>query len=151
MRVDQPNVALLKQNKEHLILQKLEADNDILHGVSQPDTSGYIALVAEDTDVLDRRVLLPDGQNFSLVGSDSNRSTEGGNCDEHILVAEPVEPLPKCVLGEAVHLELEFAVVEFNPIVVHKILAIKLWDRPCLLYTSPSPRDQRGSRMPSSA
>ena len=29
----------------------------------------------------------------------------------------------------------------------------KLWesDRVCLLYTSPSPRDQRGSRMPSSA
>ena len=24
-------------------------------------------------------------------------------------------------------------------------------DAPCLLYTSPSPRDQRGSRMPSSA
>ena len=24
-------------------------------------------------------------------------------------------------------------------------------DYPCLLYTSPSPRDQRGSRMPSSA
>ena len=25
------------------------------------------------------------------------------------------------------------------------------WLRACLLYTSPSPRDQRGSRMPSSA
>ena len=25
------------------------------------------------------------------------------------------------------------------------------WDWTCLLYTSPSPRDQRGSRMPSSA
>ena len=25
------------------------------------------------------------------------------------------------------------------------------WAHPCLLYTSPSPRDQRGSRMPSSA
>ena len=25
------------------------------------------------------------------------------------------------------------------------------WKRICLLYTSPSPRDQRGSRMPSSA
>ena len=25
------------------------------------------------------------------------------------------------------------------------------WDSNCLLYTSPSPRDQRGSRMPSSA
>ena len=26
-----------------------------------------------------------------------------------------------------------------------------VWVYPCLLYTSPSPRDQRGSRMPSSA
>ena len=26
-----------------------------------------------------------------------------------------------------------------------------LFDKICLLYTSPSPRDQRGSRMPSSA
>ena len=25
------------------------------------------------------------------------------------------------------------------------------WNKTCLLYTSPSPRDQRGSRMPSSA
>ena len=25
------------------------------------------------------------------------------------------------------------------------------WAKACLLYTSPSPRDQRGSRMPSSA
>ena len=28
---------------------------------------------------------------------------------------------------------------------------LSLQVRPCLLYTSPSPRDQRGSRMPSSA
>ena len=28
---------------------------------------------------------------------------------------------------------------------------LKLWNKICLLYTSPSPRDQRGSRMPSSA
>ena len=26
-----------------------------------------------------------------------------------------------------------------------------IWSIACLLYTSPSPRDQRGSRMPSSA
>ena len=30
-------------------------------------------------------------------------------------------------------------------------LADELRSNPCLLYTSPSPRDQRGSRMPSSA
>ena len=28
---------------------------------------------------------------------------------------------------------------------------IETWLKDCLLYTSPSPRDQRGSRMPSSA
>ena len=28
---------------------------------------------------------------------------------------------------------------------------LSLFDMACLLYTSPSPRDQRGSRMPSSA
>ena len=31
------------------------------------------------------------------------------------------------------------------------ILAITFTNKACLLYTSPSPRDQRGSRMPSSA
>ena len=33
----------------------------------------------------------------------------------------------------------------------HQISNIPIWNPPCLLYTSPSPRDQRGSRMPSSA
>ena len=37
----------------------------------------------------------------------------------------------------------------------HRYCAIRRWvageDCDCLLYTSPSPRDQRGSRMPSSA
>ena len=28
---------------------------------------------------------------------------------------------------------------------------LQILEDPCLLYTSPSPRDQRGSRMPSSA
>ena len=30
-------------------------------------------------------------------------------------------------------------------------LVISPWDKSCLLYTSPSPRDKRQSRMPSSA
>ena len=32
-----------------------------------------------------------------------------------------------------------------------RLLIAIAWDEDCLLYTSPSPRDQRGSRMPSSA
>ena len=38
-----------------------------------------------------------------------------------------------------------------NRIVFNLVDVIKGVCRPCLLYTSPSPRDQRGSRMPSSA
>ena len=40
-----------------------------------------------------------------------------------------------------------------RPITYQSLYTAFLADRPeaCLLYTSPSPRDQRGSRMPSSA
>ena len=40
------------------------------------------------------------------------------------------------------------AYFSINPLALGDILPI---DNTCLLYTSPSPRDQRGSRMPSSA
>ena len=38
-----------------------------------------------------------------------------------------------------------------NPQQQGVVLRFGEWVRTCLLYTSPSPRDQRGSRMPSSA
>ena len=38
-----------------------------------------------------------------------------------------------------------------GPTFVRTPLTKATFDNPCLLYTSPSPRDQRGSRMPSSA
>ena len=41
---------------------------------------------------------------------------------------------------------LSFAQVRAN-----RALDIENYNKSCLLYTSPSPRDQRGSRMPSSA
>ena len=41
---------------------------------------------------------------------------------------------------------------EYNKCATKEILNIECEKRKdCLLYTSPSPRDQRGSRMPSSA
>ena len=39
----------------------------------------------------------------------------------------------------------------FGGVSTNKITAIAGESSTCLLYTSPSPRDQRGSRMPSSA
>ena len=41
-------------------------------------------------------------------------------------------------------------VTELGDAYVH-LTEKQLWILACLLYTSPSPRDQRGSRMPSSA
>ena len=43
--------------------------------------------------------------------------------------------------------------MEGNPILVDQLERDRRFDicKACLLYTSPSPRDQRGSRMPSSA
>ena len=49
-------------------------------------------------------------------------------------------------------LELESAIrkeLNENPLLEEMIDTVE--GDPCLLYTSPSPRDQRGSRMPSSA
>ena len=43
---------------------------------------------------------------------------------------------------------------EIDPDLIAMLIAYedkRYWDHNCLLYTSPSPRDQRGSRMPSSA
>ena len=51
------------------------------------------------------------------------------------------------------HKKVETA--QFN--VQTRVLTLPMWEKAsdnvldCLLYTSPSPRDQRGSRMPSSA
>ena len=45
-----------------------------------------------------------------------------------------------------IHIEVEDSSVR-----VAAAAAVDDRDRGCLLYTSPSPRDQRGSRMPSSA
>ena len=39
----------------------------------------------------------------------------------------------------------------FSILIVEKEKSFYPLPRACLLYTSPSPRDQRGSRMPSSA
>ena len=61
--------------------------------------------------------------------------------------------------GDEVRLHTRFLHELLNPAGTHDCgdLFLKLFfetlenRQPCLLYTSPSPRDQRGSRMPSSA
>ena len=62
------------------------------------------------------------------------------------------EPVVEEVVEEIAEVEEEAPVIE--EMVVAEIPAEPEPEpepEPCLLYTSPSPRDQRGSRMPSSA
>ena len=72
----------------------------------------------------------------SLVHIDRHTDTRQSN------LVETLNSLPLWDCGLFEYLEHEFA-YSGN---VQKVIT---WD--CLLYTSPSPRDQRGSRMPSSA
>ena len=51
------------------------------------------------------------------------------NASQHILYTDNIQP------------------ISFNPLTAPGNAEVQV----CLLYTSPSPRDQRGSRMPSSA
>ena len=53
-----------------------------------------------------------------------------------------------CELGECGACTV---LIEGEPVLACLILPLEVQAQDCLLYTSPSPRDQRGSRMPSSA
>ena len=71
----------------------------------------------------------------------------GDYCDARcVQVRIPISP--------GVHIEGVLRLPASDPVaslVVHGATATSSHFYSCLLYTSPSPRDQRGSRMPSSA
>ena len=71
----------------------------------------------------------------------------------HPINIETYEKIPKELIPDTESLKdtynrvLEYFKKEIQPKLINKNILITA----CLLYTSPSPRDQRGSRMPSSA
>ena len=108
----------------------------ITGSVTIPDTTlpEFVEIVSgevlfeSETHALVHRVT-PDEVQYQLLVSEIDRLA-------FIAVGFPGEPNPN-TLAEFLPAMLSF---ERTP-----------WDESCLLYTSPSPRDQRGSRMPSSA
>ena len=84
-------------------------------------------------------------------------STPGGDTPRSLLKS-PTAPLPKFHSKPGENLEtflvsFEETLSKFNYTEYDKLLLLKqqIDGRGCLLYTSPSPRDKRQSRMPSSA
>ena len=75
----------------------------------------------------------------------ANMSSTNGS-DEEEQMDNDHEDHDKCLTIEA-----SLEAVTNDPIDIIDRPAILTEFKTCLLYTSPSPRDQRGSRMPSSA
>ena len=69
-------------------------------------------------------------------------------CGDKSVIAKQALPYVRLV-GESWPLPLSRAYFEYQALSREAEVTPQLV--PCLLYTSPSPRDQRGSRMPSSA
>ena len=88
------------------------------------------------------------------AGSAVRNATSGGTYNYGLLQAQPVPDTPtdySATIGGGIESNGRYSGTLFRP-GTHSIRALVLSNyTPCLLYTSPSPRDQRGSRMPSSA
>ena len=95
--------------------------------------------VVEILDVFAPPALAQDWDNVGLLV---------GNLDAPIRSASLCIDLMPPVVDEAVSTGVEL-VVAYHPPLFRPVS--RLVFPSCLLYTSPSPRDQRGSRMPSSA
>ena len=92
------------------------------------------------TDSLSRRLLL------TLMGSALALSAYGGDKSKSSIGSDGEYTVEgDYILGEA---NAPVTLVEYASVACG---GCAYWHNNCLLYTSPSPRDQRGSRMPSSA
>ena len=60
-------------------------------------------------------------------------------------------PILSNILLDAQNSRLTITATDLDLIFIHQLNNIEVLEEGCLLYTSPSPRDLRASRMPSSA
>ena len=77
-----------------------------------------------------------------MIGEDVTKNTSSGHTDIERLKLSSIDL--EVMIVWASEKEANISYFEFASRMYEKLKA-------CLLYTSPSPRDQRGSRMPSSA
>ena len=74
---------------------------------------------------------------------------EKTGCNTSVIYVPP--PFAADAIMEAADAGLDLVICITEGIPVLDMVKAKNYLKGCLLYTSPSPRDQRGSRMPSSA
>jgi hypothetical protein len=79
----------------------------------------YIALVAKDAYILESWIFFSESKYFCLVRGDGDRSSEGGDRDEHVFMAETIKSFSKCILSEEICFIAGFASVELIPVIIH--------------------------------
>lgn len=94
--------------------QKLKGDNHFTERFVDFRFYQEVSVVAEDAYVLERRVLLFEGEDLSFVGGDGNGASVGSDGDEHIEQIELLELLVHFV--ELV--DFEVGVFALYPVVI---------------------------------
>ena len=96
--------------------------------------------------------LLDDAQNkLNTAEQETKKITEQAKSDSEKLIADMNEKFNKSAEIKKNLAQTKISQMKDAAIKNIKDTSIKIAVEACLLYTSPSPRDQRGSRMPSSA
>ena len=91
------------------------------------------------------------GNTDSLPQSENHIFVQGDICDRNQVANLFAKYRPDSVVHFAAESHVDRSIDGPMPFVETNVVGtVQLLDA-CLLYTSPSPRDQRGSRMPSSA
>ena len=148
-RRDQDGIAILSLNRP-----------DALNALSPSlfvELREHIDAIAEQTDTIGCVILRGEGRSFS-AGNDLKAIQSGEVAPSRHFQAETldaIERLPQPVIaavqGHCYTGSLELAIACDLMITGESAKLCDTHGKCCLLYTSPSPRDQRGSRMPSSA
>ena len=115
-------------------------------------------------DLVSWQVDVAQGKKLPFTQDELDKRRRGWSMECRVYAEDPIKFLPSP--GQIKKLEVPggpfvrddsgvyegaFIPVEYDPLVSKLVVWGESRDEACLLYTSPSPRDQRGSRMPSSA
>lgn len=109
----------MEKYQQKFVFYELQAHDWIFERICKSDSLYNVALVAEDADVLECRIFFPQSKYFGFVGGDGYRSSEAGDTDEHVFVAEAVESFSKGVFSEEICFVEGFASVELIPVIIH--------------------------------
>ena len=128
--------ALVENNPSTLIARILHPD---MPPHSTLDKDGLLA----PPSMLVHRVMLPDGRYVVTVTGELQPMTAKGQHEVAQAILEMAKSTPQLLVLAGLASEVEEKAIH--------VICADAKVRSCLLYTSPSPRDKRQSRMPSSA